>query len=120
VALDKEHVSNLWCANGAVIYSLAHVVLLLNFCFAIVVSSYMSDSPHMSFLSYFMSTTPNSSHRHLRLKTILCLAGSMLYDPAVIYPQLLALQNNLKLELAIIEGMVCVIIILCLLHSSCP
>jgi len=71
-----------------------------------LVSSYMSNPSHISFLSYFASTTPDSTHKHLRLKTIICLAGSTLYDPTAIYSQILAQRNILKLELAIIEGMV--------------
>lgn len=82
--LNEDSVSKLWRAK---------------------VSSYMSNPSHVSFLSYFISTTPNSTHKHLRLKAILCLAGSTLYDPAVIYSQILLQQKILKLEMAIIQGM---------------
>ena len=71
----------------------------------------MSNPSRIPFISYFVSTTPNSNHKLLRLKTILFLAGSTLYDPAVIYSQILAQQSILRLELAIIEGMVWFIVV---------
>ncbi|KAG6827884.1 hypothetical protein H0H92_010093 [Tricholoma furcatifolium] len=82
-ALTQESVSKLWRAKAA---------------------SYASSRTDTSFLSYFASTTPDSPHKRTRLKTILFLAGSALYDPATIRPLLLEHQKILKLELAILDG----------------
>lgn len=70
-------------------------------------SSYASSRNDSSFLSYFASTTPDSEHKRVRLKTILLLAGSSLYDPEIIRQRLLEREKALKLELAIIDGKVC-------------
>jgi len=59
-----------------------------------------------SFLTYFVSTTPDSDHKRARLKTILLLSGSSLYDPEKVRPRLLEREKILKLELAIIDGKV--------------
>ncbi|KIM35684.1 hypothetical protein M413DRAFT_326838 [Hebeloma cylindrosporum] len=67
-------------------------------------SSYASSRNDSSFLSYFASTTPDSEHKRARLKTILLLAGSSLYDPQIIRQRLLEREKILKLELAIIDG----------------
>ncbi|KAG5651341.1 hypothetical protein H0H81_009029 [Sphagnurus paluster] len=81
-ALSQESVSKLWRAKAA---------------------SYASSRSDTSFLSYFSSTTPDSPHKRTRLKTILFLAGSTLYDPAAIRP-LFEDQKLLRMELAIIDG----------------
>ncbi|KAJ3492453.1 hypothetical protein NLJ89_g11233 [Agrocybe chaxingu] len=67
-------------------------------------SSYSSSRNESSFLSYFSSTTPESEHKRARLKTILLLAGSSLYDPNSIRTRLLEQEKILKLELAIVDG----------------
>ncbi|KAG6861142.1 hypothetical protein C0995_003410 [Termitomyces sp. Mi166 len=82
-ALAEESVSKLWRAKAA---------------------SYASNRTDTSFLSYFASTTPDSPHKRTRLKTILFLAGSGLYDPAAVRPLLLEHQKILKLELVIVDG----------------
>lgn len=69
-------------------------------------SSYASSRNDSSFLSYFASTTPDSEHKRARLKTILLLSGSSLYDPETIRQRLLEREKILKLELAIINGKV--------------
>ncbi|PPQ74920.1 hypothetical protein CVT26_011356 [Gymnopilus dilepis] len=67
-------------------------------------SSYSSSRHDNSFLSYFASTTPDSEHKRARLKTILLLAGSSLYDPEPVRQRLAECEKILKLELAIIDG----------------
>ncbi|RDB17168.1 Transforming growth factor-beta receptor-associated protein 1 [Hypsizygus marmoreus] len=82
-ALSQDSVSKLWRAKA---------------------SSYSSSRTDIPFLSYFAATTPDSTHKHVRLKTVLFLAGSSLYDPAVIRPLLVENQKILRLELAIVDG----------------
>ncbi|KAF8878476.1 hypothetical protein CPB84DRAFT_1817502 [Gymnopilus junonius] len=67
-------------------------------------SSYSSSRHDNSFLSYFASTTPDSEHKRARLKTILLLAGSSLYDPEAVRERIAECGKILKLELAIIDG----------------
>ncbi|KAH0578609.1 hypothetical protein H2248_003747 [Termitomyces sp. 'cryptogamus'] len=81
--LAQESVSKLWRAKAA---------------------SYASNRTNTSFLSYFASTTPDSPHKRTRLRTVLFLAGSGLYDPAIVRPLLFEHQKILKLELAIVDG----------------
>lgn len=75
-------------------------------------SSYASSETSSSFLSYFAGTTPDSEAKRVRLKTVLFLQGSPLYDPAVIRQRLLAADGDsgkgqvLSLEMAIVEGKV--------------
>ncbi|KAF5384226.1 hypothetical protein D9615_003441 [Tricholomella constricta] len=83
VALAQESVSKLWRAKAA---------------------SYTSNRTDASFLSYFASTTPDSPHKRTRLKTVLFLAGSSLYDPAIVRSLLLERNKVLRLELAIVDG----------------
>jgi hypothetical protein len=71
-----------------------------------VASSYSSSPKETSFLSYFASTTPDSEHKQVRLKTILLLQGSSLYEPAAIRESLLGSEKALRLELAIVDGKV--------------
>ena len=73
---------------------------------ALPASSYASSRNETSFISYFASTTPESEHKRARLKTVLILAGSSLYDPETIRQQLLESEKILKFELAIIDGKV--------------
>ncbi|CDO71043.1 hypothetical protein BN946_scf184844.g47 [Trametes cinnabarina] len=67
-------------------------------------SSYASGRSDTPFISYFASTTPDSEHKRTRLKTVLFLQGSTLYDPESIRACLLPHAKLLKLELAILEG----------------
>jgi hypothetical protein len=105
--LQDDTVSKLWRAKGAYngIFFIhtsrsEHIITL-------VASSYASSRNETSFISYFASTTPESEHKRARLKTILILAGSSLYDPETIRQQLLEREKILKFELAIIDGKVC-------------
>lgn len=75
-----------------------HIILLA--------SSYASSRNKTSFISYFASTTPESEHKRARLKTVLILAGSSLYNTEAIRQQLLESEKTLKFELAIIDGKV--------------
>ncbi|PPQ88786.1 hypothetical protein CVT25_010472 [Psilocybe cyanescens] len=81
--LEDDSVSKLWRAKA---------------------SSYASSHNESSFLSYFASTTPDSGHKRARLKMILLLAGSSLYDPELIRQRLSEREKILKLELALIDG----------------
>lgn len=62
-----------------------------------------------SFLSYFSNTTPDSEQKRVRLKTLLFLQGSTLYDPAVALSRLKTSgqEKVLSLELAVLYGKVC-------------
>lgn len=71
-------------------------------------SSYFSTRNESSFLSYFATTTPDSPHKLLRLKTILFLAGSTRYEPEPVRQQLSERDSILTLELAIVDGKVTV------------
>ncbi|TFY60724.1 hypothetical protein EVJ58_g4965 [Rhodofomes roseus] len=67
-------------------------------------SSYTSSRSDTSFLSYFASTTPDSPSTRTRLKTILFLQGSSLYDPSPIRERLLEHEKLLRFEIAIVQG----------------
>ncbi|KAI0331784.1 hypothetical protein GY45DRAFT_1248254 [Cubamyces sp. BRFM 1775] len=67
-------------------------------------ASYASGRSDAPFISYFASTTPDSEHKRIRLKTVLFLQGSTLYDPETIRTRLSPHAKLLKLELAILEG----------------
>ncbi|KAF8635349.1 hypothetical protein AX17_003940 [Amanita inopinata Kibby_2008] len=83
--LENDSVSKLWRAKA---------------------SSYASSSTpnQTSFLSYFASTTPESEHKRARLKLILFLAGSALYDPLVVKERISGSENLLRLETVIVDG----------------
>ncbi|KAJ7109430.1 hypothetical protein C8R44DRAFT_802494 [Mycena epipterygia] len=67
-------------------------------------ASSRSDPPK-TFFSYFANTTPTSPSKLVRLKAVLFLQGSSLYDPEVIRERLLPLSKGiLSLELAIVDG----------------
>ncbi|KAI8974864.1 hypothetical protein BD414DRAFT_176887 [Trametes punicea] len=66
--------------------------------------SYASGRSDTPFISYFASTTPDSEHKRVRLKTLLFLQGSTLYDPEAVRSRLSPQAKLLKLELAILEG----------------
>ncbi|KAH9916048.1 uncharacterized protein B0H18DRAFT_885291 [Fomitopsis serialis] len=67
-------------------------------------SSYTSSRADTSFLSYFASTTPDSPATRTRLKTILFLQGSTLYDPHPIRQRLLEHEKLFRFEIAIVDG----------------
>lgn len=69
-------------------------------------SSYTSSRSDTSFLSYFASTTPDSAATRTRLKTILFLQGSSIYDPRPIRQRLIEHEKLLRFEIAIIDGKV--------------
>ncbi|KAL1948770.1 hypothetical protein VTO73DRAFT_10576 [Trametes versicolor] len=83
VCLAEETTSKLWRAKA---------------------SSYASGRSETPFFSYFASTTPDSEPKRVRLKTVLFLQGSTLYDPEAIRVRLSPNAKLLKLELAILEG----------------
>ncbi|KAG7448550.1 uncharacterized protein BT62DRAFT_929636 [Guyanagaster necrorhizus] len=58
----------------------------------------------ISFFSYFVSTTPDSDHKRVRIKAALFLQGSTMYDFQSVRDKLAPYQKFLKLEMAIIEG----------------
>jgi hypothetical protein len=70
-------------------------------------SSYASSRTDNSFLSYFASTTPDSEHKRVRLKTVLFLQGSTLYNLKPIKQRLMEHPKVLKLEIAIVHGKAC-------------
>lgn len=87
-ALDDETVFKLWRAK---------------------VSSFISGKKDATstFLTSFASTTPDSPHKRTRLKSILFLQGSLLYDVSVVRARFLGNEKAhkiLALEAAILEG----------------
>ncbi|KAJ7449862.1 hypothetical protein FB451DRAFT_1530211, partial [Mycena latifolia] len=83
-ALEDETVSTLWRAKAF---------------------SYRRSDSASTFFSYFASMTPDSPTKLVRLKTVLFLQGSSLYDAEVIRERLLPLSKHiLSLELAIVDG----------------
>jgi vacuolar protein sorting-associated protein 3 len=104
--LRDATVSKLWRAKGAYKLRSFHF-LLQGLSILLLATSYASSRNETSFMSYFASTTPESEHKRARLKTVLILAGSSLYDPEAIRQQLLESEKILKFELAIIDGKVC-------------
>jgi hypothetical protein len=71
-----------------------------------IASSYASSKNEISFLSYFASTTPDSEHKRTRLKAIVFLQGSSLYDVKAVHSKLEEYSKLLPLETAILEGRV--------------
>jgi hypothetical protein len=101
-SLSVESVSRLWRAKG-----------MFNRGWHLFVSelsgselSYASSHTRTPYLAYFASTTPDSEHRQRRLKAIIFLQGSTLYDPSIVRQRLISDAKMLNLELAIIEGKV--------------
>jgi hypothetical protein len=70
------------------------------------VSGYQKSTAHTSFLSYFVSTTPDSEHKRIRLKTILFLQASVLLDLEAILTRFKERSGIFSLEIALIEGKV--------------
>lgn len=68
------------------------------------VSGYRRSAAQTSFLSYFVSTTPDSEHKRVRLKTILFLQASALLDLETILTRLNEHSTIFSLEIALIEG----------------
>jgi hypothetical protein len=69
-------------------------------------ASYRKSRSQTSFLTYFASTTPDSEHKRVRLKTMLFLQGSTYLDLGGIHARLQQHNKILQLEYAIIEGKV--------------
>jgi hypothetical protein len=67
-----------------------------------------SHSNSSSYLAHFSSTTPDSPSKRARLRLILFLAGSQLYDPAAVKSKIedVGRGKSLALESAIVEGKV--------------
>ncbi|KAJ7111566.1 hypothetical protein C8R43DRAFT_1139107 [Mycena crocata] len=83
-ALTDDKVSKLWQAK---------------------ISSYAKSHSDGGFFSYFASMTPDSPTKLARLKTVLLLQGSSLYDAEAIRERLLPFSERiLSLELAIVDG----------------
>jgi hypothetical protein len=95
--------SKLWRAKGS-----AHITssTMAAYLYPIIALSYASSRTNTSFLSYFASTTPDSEHKRVRLKTALFLQGSALYEPEPIKERLMGHQKVLQLEVAIVDGKV--------------
>ncbi|KAF9648447.1 hypothetical protein BDM02DRAFT_3180162 [Thelephora ganbajun] len=68
------------------------------------VSGYRKSTAQSSFLSYFVSTTPDSEHKRIRLKTILFLQVSALLNSEAILSRLKEHPSIFSLEIALIEG----------------
>ncbi|KAF9261696.1 hypothetical protein L218DRAFT_930596 [Marasmius fiardii PR-910] len=69
-------------------------------------SSYSSSRTEstLPFISYFASTTPDSEHKRVRLKTALFLQASVLYNPEVMRARLVPHAKILQFEIAILDG----------------
>ncbi|KAK2467972.1 hypothetical protein APHAL10511_000267 [Amanita phalloides] len=70
-------------------------------------SSYASSSHapnETTFVSYFTSTTPDSEHKRVRVKLILFLAGSALYDSSAVRQRLFERAHVLRIEYAILDA----------------
>jgi hypothetical protein len=68
-------------------------------------SSYASSRSDSTFFHYFAKFTPDSPAKLIRLKTVLFLQGSSLYDAELIREQLVPHSKRvLSLELAIVNG----------------
>lgn len=95
--------SKLWRAKGSV-----HIIspTMAAYLYPFIALSYASSRTDTSFLSYFASTTPDSEHKRVRLKTALFLQGSALYELEPIKKRLMDHQKVLQLEVAIVDGKV--------------
>ena len=69
-------------------------------------SGYRKSTAQTSFLSYFVSTTPDSEHKRARLKTILFLQASALLDLEATLSRLREQSGVFSLEIALVEGKV--------------
>jgi len=100
-SLKDASVSKLWRAKGTL-----HLLDSSLFADCALASSYASSARTTPFLSYFLSTTPDSKHKRNRLKTILFLHGSNAYDPTPIERRLRESEGRgaLALEAAIVYG----------------
>ena len=71
-----------------------------------LVSGYQKGAVQTSFLSYFVSTTPDSEHKRARLKTILFLQASALLNHEAVLRRLKNRSGIFSLEIALVEGKV--------------
>ena len=99
--LADDAISKLWRAKGRYVKTLIPHSANLE-----PVSGYQKSTAQTSFLSYFVSTTPDSEHKRARLKTILFLQASTLLDLEVILLRFKKHPGIFSLEIALIEGKV--------------
>ncbi|KAK7020572.1 hypothetical protein R3P38DRAFT_2970278 [Favolaschia claudopus] len=85
-ALKDDAVSKLWRAKG------------------LSYTSSRSESTTRTFFLYFAKSTPDSPTKLTRLKTVLFLQGSSLYDAELIRERLSPSKRVLSLESAIVDG----------------
>lgn len=110
LCLADENTNLLWRAKGQALS--IPCTLRYTHSFADTAASYSSTPTSASFLSYFAGSTPDSDAKRTRLKAVLFLQGSALYDFAAVREKLVEAQadaakgNVLNLELAIVEGKV--------------
>ena len=100
--LADDSISKLWRAKGAS----TPAGILTSTDTSSLASSYFSSRSDTPFISYFASTTPDSDSKRTRLKTVLFIQGSTLFDPKAVRSRLTEHAKILKLELAILEGKV--------------
>lgn len=99
--LADDAISKLWRAKGRyVMASTSHSADSES------VSGYRKSATQTPFLSYFVSTTPDSEHKRARLKTILFLQASALLDLEAILSRLKEHSGIFSLEIALVEGKV--------------
>jgi hypothetical protein len=101
-SLSIESVARLWKAKGVFHQQLGSISSEISE----LELSYASSRTATPYLSYFASTTPDSEHKQRRLKAIIFLQSSTLYDPSIIRQRLTDDAKELTLELAIVEGKV--------------
>ena len=103
--LGDESTSKLWRAKGAISAYVCGAWLKVLFSIA---ASYPTSKTDAPYFSYFASTTPDSDSKRTRLRTVLFLQGSKLYDPERIRARLESHEQKkvLCLELAVLLGKV--------------
>lgn len=100
--LEEDSVLKLWRAKGTFYACHLGRSLLVYY----LASSYASSQPppETAFISYFASTTPDSPHKRARLKLILILARSPLYNANLLKQALAKLEAVLRIECAIVDA----------------
>ena len=98
--LADDAISKLWRAKGRYVKASPYSTN------SEPVSGYQKSTAQTSFLSYFVSTTPDSEHKRARLKTILFLQASTLLNLGDILSQFKRHSGVFPLEIALIEGKV--------------
>lgn len=105
--LEDEATVKLWRAKGMQLLLQRCAIQLMGPGGVFPAASYSSSKSEQSFVSYFASTTPASEYKKVRLKAIIFLQGSSLYDAPQIRDRVLPHRKILSLELAIVDGKVC-------------